>query len=629
MANSTSFSTRMVQKASSALSRRSTSRRSFLAKTAVVGSAIAVNPITYLVRPGTAYASLCGDGAGCDSGWTAFCCSVNGGYNSCPPGSFVAGWWKADYAAYCCGAARYIIDCNATVPVQCGCTCASYGCDQRRTCCNQFRYGQCHQEIGAYGPVVCRIATCTPPWLYDASCTSASATDNATVNQGSPCLPENDCAPPPPPPASNIDNVYAFYGGANGILGPVIRPEGPTPDGAGRYALYNNGGIWDSPGTGTHAVQGRIVADYAAYGYSISVLGFPLSEEQPTPDGYGRYSTFQGGEIYWSGYTDAHAVYGQIGNLYRFYGSTTTPLGYPITDELPVGDGIGRYNAFQHGEIYWSFYTGPFEVLDDIASVYRYVGGPRSVLGYPVGHQSPTNGGGVQSRFQNGSITRTPFVGTFIVHGAIWGRYQALGAEGGELGLPLSHELDAGVPYAKMSRFQNGTIYWHPYLGPHEVYGQNDLVYRYVGGPRSSLGLPNADPEITVGGGLANYFATGAIYGKAGVGTFLLDGDIASVYRYIGGPASPLGYPIDHIKAVGDGRGRTAVFQNGGLWSTSSTGVGGTWGPIAVKYNSLGGPTGSLGYPTSFVFAVPGGQRTTFEHGTLTLDSSTGVVTRT
>ena len=41
--------------------------------------------------PGTAYAALCGPDASCSSGWTAFCCTVNGGQNTCPPGSMPGG----------------------------------------------------------------------------------------------------------------------------------------------------------------------------------------------------------------------------------------------------------------------------------------------------------------------------------------------------------------------------------------------------------------------------------------------------------------------------------------------------------------------------------------------------------
>ena len=118
------LSQRIVHKATSFFGRR-TSRRSFLTRTAVVGSALAVGPVDFLLKPGTAYGYLCGT---CSDGWTAFCCTINGGSNTCPPGSFIAGWWKADNAAYCCGSARYIIDCNASCPTQCRCRCAGGSC---------------------------------------------------------------------------------------------------------------------------------------------------------------------------------------------------------------------------------------------------------------------------------------------------------------------------------------------------------------------------------------------------------------------------------------------------------------------------------------------------------------------
>ena len=57
-------------------------RRRFLARTAVVGSALAVNPLSYLLKPGTAYGAVCGT---CCDGWTAFCCTINSGRNTCPP----------------------------------------------------------------------------------------------------------------------------------------------------------------------------------------------------------------------------------------------------------------------------------------------------------------------------------------------------------------------------------------------------------------------------------------------------------------------------------------------------------------------------------------------------------------
>jgi hypothetical protein len=51
-------SQKLVEKAAKLLGRKGTSRRSFLQKTAIVGSAVAVAPADYLLRPKSAYAAL-------------------------------------------------------------------------------------------------------------------------------------------------------------------------------------------------------------------------------------------------------------------------------------------------------------------------------------------------------------------------------------------------------------------------------------------------------------------------------------------------------------------------------------------------------------------------------------------
>ena len=70
----------------------------------MVGSAVAVGSgVDLLLRPGTAYAavctcgsSACGCGSTCCAGFSEFCCSINGGYNYCPTGTMMGGWWMAD-----------------------------------------------------------------------------------------------------------------------------------------------------------------------------------------------------------------------------------------------------------------------------------------------------------------------------------------------------------------------------------------------------------------------------------------------------------------------------------------------------------------------------------------------------
>ena len=90
------FACYLLLAAGSLLERR-TSRRGLLARAALAGSAMAVAPLRYLLRPVSAWAvihpHLCGSGL-CADGYTAFCCEINEGKNVCPSGTFIGGWWK-------------------------------------------------------------------------------------------------------------------------------------------------------------------------------------------------------------------------------------------------------------------------------------------------------------------------------------------------------------------------------------------------------------------------------------------------------------------------------------------------------------------------------------------------------
>lgn len=180
---------RLVEKLST---RTTIGRRGLLRSSAVVGAALVTNPWSYLTRPASAYDAVCGTDATCADGYSVFCCTINNGQNTCPPDSFIAGWWKADQSSFCGGSARYYVDCNAfrgstTHP----CRCNDVTCDKRLVACNQFRYGQCHTEIpySATGPVVCRLVSCTPPWQqYAGVCSTSSKTDNNTATHSAPCV---------------------------------------------------------------------------------------------------------------------------------------------------------------------------------------------------------------------------------------------------------------------------------------------------------------------------------------------------------------------------------------------------------------------------------------------------------
>src|SRR5262249_26318111 len=136
---------------------RTMPRRTFLQRVATAASAAAIAPVVYATRPIPAIELIscnnCPPGSFCCDGWTTFCCVINGGKNECPDNTFMAGWWKCtNYnGSRLCHSegVRYYVDCNRTPGFSCpgGCHCANNNCDNRSTCCNHFRYGQCNTEV--------------------------------------------------------------------------------------------------------------------------------------------------------------------------------------------------------------------------------------------------------------------------------------------------------------------------------------------------------------------------------------------------------------------------------------------------------------------------------------------------
>ena len=208
---------------------------------------------------------------------------------------------------------------------------------------------------------------------------------------------------------SDIDVKYAALGGPGGWLGPSITDELVAPDGIGRYRHYRNGSIYWSPSSGAHEVHGAIRGRWAALGWERSFLGYPLTDETTAPDGVGRYNHFQGGSIYWNPGTGAHEVHGAIRGLWASLGWERSFLGYPLTDETTTPDGIGRYNHFQGGSIYWTPSTEAHEVHGAIRAKWSSLGWERSFLGYPLTNETTTPDGiGRYNHFQGGSYPSGP-----------------------------------------------------------------------------------------------------------------------------------------------------------------------------------------------------------------------------
>jgi uncharacterized protein with LGFP repeats len=510
-------STRVAQRAATFLAAR-TSRRGFLARSAVVGSALVTTPVSFLLRPGTAYASVCGPDSTCGAGYTVFCCTINRGVNSCPPGTLAAGWWKADAASICGGKARYIVDCNATCSGcrsgcghfcssscwSCSCRCGpTSSCDQRRVCCNVFRYGQCHQEVPCVGPVACRVVTCVPPYQLGLSCSTSSATDNATRDQSAPCNLNVWGA---------IAAHYYALGGSRSPLGATIGDEYDVA--GGRGAAFEHGRMYWSPSSGAHYVQGAILSKWASLRAYSGFLRFPTTDElSAAPDG--RWNRFQGGVIVWGPRTGAWSVRGGIAAKYLAMRGTLSPLGFPVSDEMPAAPD-GAWSRFEHGILVWGPRTGARSVLGGIAVKYLAMRGTLSPLGFPVSDEMRAAPDGAWSRFEHGIVVWGPRTGAWPVLEPIAAAYLALRGTVGPLGFPVADPKPAARGGSR-APFQGGTFFASGPTGAHWAGGAILRRYRRLDGPAGRLGYPVSDP-YDVPRGTENEFERGWITFVAATG---------------------------------------------------------------------------------------------------------------
>lgn len=180
---------------------------------------------------------------------------------------------------------------------------------------------------------------------------------------------------------------YASLGGAAGWLGATTTPTTVCPDGVGYFHHYKGGSIYWHPATGAHEAHGAIRAKWAALGWEKSFLGYPTTDETDgrDPAGKGRYNHFQRGSIYWHPDTGAFEMHGAIRKKYLALGADGSFLGYPTTDETGCPDGVGRFNHFQAGSIYWTPRTGAHEVHGLIRGFWAQHGWERNPeLGYPL-----------------------------------------------------------------------------------------------------------------------------------------------------------------------------------------------------------------------------------------------------
>ena len=135
-------------------------------------------------------------------------------------------------------------------------------------------------------------------------------------------------------------------------------------------------------------------------------------------------------------------------------------------------------------------------------------------------------------------------------------KYAQLGGEQGFLGRPATEERPTPDGAGRYRHFQNGSIYWHPSTGAHEVRGLIRQRWAELGWERSFLGYPTSD-ELPLANGAGRYseFQGGAIYWTAGT-------DIVEVRKKGEPPPAMAGRPATNT-ATAIGRGTRATAEGG------------------------------------------------------------------
>lgn len=394
-----------------ALARRlpSVSRRDLLVGSAVAGSALVVDPKAYALRPVSAYATVCGPGNTASSGWTVFCATINKGQNACPPGSFAAGWWKAAGSSWCGGKYRYIVDCNASCSScstgcsdgicdnkcwSCSCGTGSKAtCDQRRVCCNAFRYGQCNTQIACSGGVHCRVVSCTPPYQWE-NCTTTSLVDNRTSEHSSPLLPK----------WGSIASRYRAMGEQKSHLGHSMGPIRSVGDGVGTYVQFSSGGriYYSTRVRKAVSVRAEVVAAMDAAGSVRGRLGYPAASEYVARSG-GLTQRFEKGAVSGISRRALYSVHGGVWTMWGAAGGAGGSLGYPTSNRRTVGSGWVQH--FQKGAISQRGRLKAVTVKGPFATAWRAAGAEGGVLGQPTRDALVLSRGGSQ-RFVGGQLWR-------------------------------------------------------------------------------------------------------------------------------------------------------------------------------------------------------------------------------
>ena len=210
---------------------------------------------------------------------------------------------------------------------------------------------------------------------------------------------------------------YDSLGGVNSFLLWPTSNELVNPDQFGRRQTFLNGPIYWSAASGAHPVVNHFFAAWQRNGWETGPLGYPTTDEIANPStAPGRRQEFQNtAAIYWN-LNEAYAIRGAVRDKWNTVGAEQGFLGYPTSDERVTPNGIGRFNTFSGGVIYWAPTTGAHPVSGLVLAEWKSSGYEAGTYGFPTSDQYTSTAGATVQDFQNGQIAFGPHPAAKTTH---------------------------------------------------------------------------------------------------------------------------------------------------------------------------------------------------------------------
>jgi uncharacterized protein with LGFP repeats len=303
-------------------------------------------------------------------------------------------------------------------------------------------------------------------------------------------------------------------------------------------------------------------------------------------------------------------------------GGDTGPLGPKDGGVYPVGAGFGQ--NFAGGRIYFTPDTGARIMQGAILDKYLSLGGPdEGDLGFPNIDEGPGRAPDSRnttfSAVDNPVIFFTPDTGARVVRGAINAAWDKLGGSAGILGVPTEDEVYRGDVVSQT--FTGGQLSWNrstktftttpPELAdqlkglviPGDATSEINAARRAAGGPLGPLGAAEGPPEPVGDGGLVQTFAGGKIFYSPANGANVITGQLLAKYESVGGPTGDLGFPVgneaDGGLAPASRIAKFAAADEPVIFWTPDFGAVIVRGAMNAAWSKLGGASGDLGAPTA------------------------------